>query len=45
MSEPDLTRLTDDAAMFYDQEGQATLVWGLFCTPPNLGVAWQCNPC
>lgn len=45
MLEPELIRLTDDAAMYYDSQGQGTLVWGLFCTPQNLGVAWACKPC
>lgn len=45
MPDLELVKLTDDAAMYYNEEGQATLVWDLFCVPRNLGVAWGCKPC
>ena len=39
----EITHLTDQISMYYDEEGQATLVWGLFCTP-DLRVGWTCGP-
>lgn len=38
----EITHLTDQISMYYDEDGQATLVWGLFCTP-ELRVGWTCG--
>lgn len=38
----EITHLIDDISMYFDEEGQGTLVWGLFCTP-ELRVGWTCG--
>ena len=38
----EIKHLTEDISMYFDEDGQGTLVWGLFCTP-ELRVTWTCG--